>query len=143
MSSSLLEILEQFSDPQNEAELKALDAAVQAIDPGACGPREIRALFGVFERFPEHDGFGVFWGILHALEACQGYESEIVNSVQRQPCEFNVLMINRQLNAGVETINGRQLVGVLKEVLANKRSTAQALSDAESFLEHQGFSGEA
>lgn len=139
MNSPLLENIERFSDPQDEAELKSLDTTVQTIDPGTCGPREIQALFGVFERFPEHDGFGVFWGILHALETCQGYESELVASVQRQPCEFNVLMINRLLNAGVVVINGHQLVGVLKQVLADKKSTCQALHDAQSYLRIQGL----
>ena len=100
MSSLLVQALQAFADPHSEAQLQALDVAVQEIAPASCAHAEFQAMFGVFERFPSQDGYGVFWGILHALEACDGYELELRASVQRKPCEFNVLMVNRLLNAG-------------------------------------------
>lgn len=130
----LIESLEAFDDPQSEAQLQALDASLQAIKSNVCGVQELRALFDVFERFPEQDGFGVFWGILHTLEGLEGYEPELVASVTRLPCEFNVLMINRLLNAGISEINGNSLEGLLLAVPANARATAQALRDAQQYL---------
>jgi len=99
-------------------------------------------MLSLFERFPEQDGYGVFWGIIHVLEACEGYESELLASVQRKPCEFNVLMINRLLNAGVVEVEGRSLEGVLRSVLENAAATPQALHDAQHYLERRR-SGEA
>ena len=135
--SSTVEALKSFTDPQSGAHLKALDAAVQAVDPALCGPQEIQALLGVFERFPEQDGFGVFWGILHALEAIEGYEPELFDSVKRKPCEFNVLMVNRLLNAGVTEIGGNSLESLLHAVLANELATPQAQRDALQYLERR------
>lgn len=91
-------------------------------------------MLGVFERFPEQDGYGVFWGILHALEACEGYELELLASVSRKPCEFNVLMVNRLLNAGVSEIQGQSLDGILRFVVSSPRATAQAVHDAKHYL---------
>jgi hypothetical protein len=113
----LVEEIEAFTDPQNEAQLQMLDATLQGINTSSCGKAEIGALLGVFERFPEADGFGVFWGILHALEALEGYEPQLLASVQRKPCEFNVLM-----------------AGLLRSVLSNPQATAQALHDAQQYL---------
>lgn len=101
MQSPLVKVLQSFKDPQSESQLRALDLAVQAIDCASCTQAEFHALLSIFERFPEQDGYGVFWGIIHALEACDGYESELLASVQRKPCEFNVRMVNRLLNAEV------------------------------------------
>lgn len=91
-------------------------------------------MLSVFERFAEKDGYGVFWGILHALEACDGYEPELLASVRRKPCEFNVLMINRLLNAEVTEIEGHSLQDVLRSVVSNPEATAQAVHDANNYL---------
>src|ERR1700723_1101145 len=55
----------------------------------------VEDLLAVFERFPEDDGAGVFWSILHGLEALTGYEPALVRSVQKRPSEFGVLMVGR------------------------------------------------
>lgn len=133
MSSPLVRALQKFADPQDEAQLQALDVAVQEIDPAACSQAEFQAMLGVFERFPEQDGYGVFWGILHALEACDGYEPELLASVQRKPCEFNVRMINRLLNADVFEVEGHSLEGVLRSVAVNPAATALAVHDAKQY----------
>lgn len=134
MSSTLLEVLHAFTDPENEAQLHALDVAIQALALASCGQAELQVLFDVFERFAEHDGYGVFWSILHMLEVCDGCTSALLASVRRKPCEFNVLMINRLLNAGLSDIDGQSLENVLQSVLLHPDATAQALDDAAYYL---------
>ena len=141
--SPLVESLEAFTDPQSEVQLQALDASLQAVSPDLCGVREIRALLSVFERFPEQDGFGVFWGILHALEGLKGYEPELVASVHRKPCEFNVLMVNRLLNAGVMEVNGNSLEGLLLAVEAHGQATEQARREVQYYLARRAGASEA
>jgi hypothetical protein len=46
----------------------------------------------VFERFPDHDGYGVMWSVLHGIEAILNYEIELLASVRRLPTEFGVVM---------------------------------------------------
>lgn len=134
IGSSLLETLRRFTDSRSEEQLRALDAAIQELDPESCSPSELRALLGVLERFPEHDGFEVFWSIVHALEACDGYEVELLASVERMPCELNISMVRRLLDAGITDVGGRQLEGVLRSVIENTNATTRAVDLARDAL---------
>jgi hypothetical protein len=135
MSLVLVKTLSEFTNPQDEKQLQVLDQAIQAINPEFCCDAEFNALLDIFERFPEPDGLGVFWGVVHALEACNGYEPSLMASVNRKPCEFNVLMINRLLNAGVTEIDGQSLIEVLQKVPSNPTATVKAGIDAHRYLQ--------
>ena len=78
---------------------------------------EIAALLGIFERYPAHDGYGVFWSILHGLESLPDYESLLLASVRRVPSEFGTLMVGRILNGGQQDIAGSPIRVVLSELL--------------------------
>lgn len=93
--------------------------------------------FRLYERFPESDGHGVFWTILHGIEAQPGYEASVVASVRRTPTHFPVLMVNCMLNGGVTSAGGVDLLGLLQSVAANDRCPASVRQDAERFLEYQ------
>jgi hypothetical protein len=53
-------------------------------------------LFGVFERFPEDDGAGVLWSIVHGVESLDlDYEQPLRDSLARQPSEMGAIMLAR------------------------------------------------
>jgi hypothetical protein len=137
MSQLLIEILKDFTSPQDEKQLRQLDDTLAAINPEDCGQEEFRVLLDVFERFPEEDGFGVFWSIVHCLEACTGYESALVESVTRMPVEFNILMVNRLINGGITQVNGRSLLSILTSVKSHPSATSSAKESAQDFVEYQ------
>ena len=57
-------------------------------------------LFGIFERFPEDDGAGVFWSIVHGVEALPyNYESLLRESYGRVPSEMSKVMLARLANS--------------------------------------------
>jgi len=57
-------------------------------------------LFGVFERFPQDDGAGVFWSIVHGVEALPyNYEPLLRESYCRAPSEMSKVMLARLANA--------------------------------------------
>jgi hypothetical protein len=93
--------------------------------------------FRLYERFPEDDGYGVFWTILHGIEATPEYEPLIVESVRRYPSQFPLLMVNRQLNGGVRQIGGVDLLELLRQVVADERCLPGVRIDAQGFLESQ------
>ncbi|MBC8103205.1 MAG: hypothetical protein H7Z41_11515 [Cytophagales bacterium] len=98
------------------------------------GAMVAETLLRVFERFPEDDGNGVFWSILHGLESLPEYEPALVASVRRQPVEFTVLMVNRILNVGqvrIGEVDGRAL---LAEVLVHRLTPAQTRQAAQDYL---------
>ena len=121
-----------LTDPDAAEQLRAFDQALMRF--ASDEPADVRAGFAVFERFPEHDGFGVFWALLHALETSATCTAELYASVQRQPGEFNVLMLHRQLNGGVQAVDGIALLNVLRAVAEHPGATAQTRADAARFV---------
>ena len=116
----------------------SLQKIQQALDTLFTSPHPeigIDALFRVLERFPDSDGFGVFWSILHGLEALPNYETRLIQSVQQQPMEFNLIMINRLLNAGVDEINGVNLVALLDTIADTPIHRQRARELARNFAE--------
>ena len=60
-------------------------------------------LFSVFERFPEDDGAGVMWSIVHGLEATSlDYGPALKASLVRRPSLMAKIMMDRleRANAG-------------------------------------------
>ena len=107
-----------ISDPDDPAQLAALDAGIARLSQLGMSREDLVALLGIFERFPEHDGHGIFWSIVHAVEAVPfDYESELLASVRRMPSEFNTLMINRIANTGQATIAGKSVDDIYRDVL--------------------------
>jgi hypothetical protein len=76
----------------------------------------IPELLAVLERFPEEDGAGVLWSIVHGVESLPGYEPVLIQSVQRRPSELGVAMVGRLLNGGEREVNGVSLVTLLRSI---------------------------
>jgi hypothetical protein len=93
--------------------------------------------FRLYERFPESDGHGVFWSILHGIEAQPGYEQSVVESVLRNPTHFPVLMVNRLINGRVADVGGVNLFGLLRTVAEDERASPEIREDAAGYLAYQ------
>lgn len=58
--------------------------------------RALPTLFGVFERFPEDDGAGVLWRIVHGVEGLDlEYEGTLRDSLKRQSSHMGEVMLKR------------------------------------------------
>ncbi|NHZ89532.1 hypothetical protein F2P45_10970 [Massilia sp. CCM 8733] len=113
-----LDALARFSAPDDD-QLKALHNSIISLSTEGCGPRECRALLNVFERFPDHDGDGLFSSIVHLLEPCTGYETMLIKSVGPASVPFNALMSDRLLNSGVTEVGGQSLMALLAAAKAH------------------------
>lgn len=80
-------------------------------------------LLGVFEKFPEEDGAGVFWSIVHRLENFSTYERELIESLTRQPSEMGLLMLRRIKNSGRRTVAGIDIGKIVRDLLSNEQLT--------------------
>jgi len=98
---------------------RALDALLAELWATGEAGRHIPDLLAVLERFPEDDGAGVLWSVVHGVESLPGYEPELVRSVRRQPSELGVTMVGRLLNGGVSQVGDVSLIGLLREVAAS------------------------
>lgn len=106
----------------DDGEWLALDDLLQELwqspEPALAMPQ----LLGVFERFPEDDGAGVGWAIVHGLEALPGYAPLLLQSLARVPSELGVCMVGRLLKGGVATVEGCPLADVLQRLAAEAPS---------------------
>src|SRR5687768_10480129 len=64
----LLGQLDTITNVTDETQLKNLDQLVDSFFADPRAAEHVDVWFRFLERFPEDDGFGVFWSILHALE---------------------------------------------------------------------------
>jgi hypothetical protein len=103
----------------------------------ADAPTGLDVWFRLFERFPEADGNGIFWSILHNIETQSGYRRLMVESIRRRASRFPILMVNRLLNGGVRSVGVDDLALLLATVAADEQALPSARADARSFLEQQ------
>lgn len=115
------------------AELVSLvDAYFQHPDAGA----HLELWFHFMERFPEADGFGAFWSILHGIERYPGNDALVVESVKRRPSRFPVTMLNRMMNASIRRVAGADLLALLESVAASNCAPG-VREDAAHFAAYQ------
>jgi hypothetical protein len=141
-ASKVAQSLNGVSSLDDEAQLQQFQSLVDAIAPSSLTPELYRALFGVFERFPEHDGYGIFWSMVHLLEKCSRYESYLIESIRRRATQFNLLMINRLINGGFTKVGDVELVPLLTRVAEDPNALASARASAQSLLQYQRSHGQ-
>ena len=77
-----------------------LDDLLQELWDAKPTEEALPVLFGVFERFPEDDGAGVLWTIVHGVEHLPfDYETELRESYARAPSMMAESMLIRIANA--------------------------------------------
>ena len=129
--------LSWFDSPEDAAQLERLHGLIQGAAKGTPTRQDLDALLSVFERFPGHDGFGVFWSILHYIEGVEGYGPAVIASVLRAPGEFNLSMINRMLNGGIVSVGDASLIGILEAVAASDKASDEARETARHLIAYQ------
>ena len=132
-----LAIIDSIYSVTDTDELQKLEAGLNALFQLPSPERGIETLFRLYERFPDDDGYGVFWTVLHGLEHLPGYEPYLKASVRRIPTEFNVLMVNRILNSNLSGPQRQEWLTLLEEAKANPNASETASTQATHFIEYQ------
>jgi hypothetical protein len=113
-----------------------LDALLEELWKEHSPQDAIPELLRVFERFPDDDGAGVFWSIVHGLETLPNYQAQLLASVRRVPSCIGVTMLGRLLNAGCHDIDGVPIRQILQEIIMRSDAGENAKDTAQSFLKH-------
>ena len=93
----ILELIDRFT-PEN-GDWRALDALLSELWQHTPSKDWVLPLLKIFERFPDEDGSGVMWSIIHGLEAIDGYEPILENSARQRPTWLKNVMRKRIENA--------------------------------------------
>ena len=136
MNLSLPAILANFTEPHSVDHLRSVEEAIANVDRTRLNSEDIQAIFDLFERFPDDDGYGVFSWFMHAIEASGGYEARLLESVARRPGGFNVMMVVRFLNAGISQLEGKDLLVLLRTLAARTDISPRAQETAQSYFEN-------
>lgn len=98
--------------------------------------RAVPVMFSLIERFPEAD-FGSPGPLVHELEAIQGYEAELMHSLERQPTALAVWMTNRILNATADRTARPSWLSVLQSVVNHPKASSSVRALAQHFIDYQ------
>ncbi|CAN7570139.1 hypothetical protein [Rhizobacter sp. LjRoot28] len=94
----ILQELRSFS-PVDE-DWRPLDALLSKLWEAGVREEQLPLLFDLFERFPEDDGAGVLWGIVHGIEALPfDYEAALRSSLARGRSMMGEIMLRRLENS--------------------------------------------
>lgn len=99
-------------------------------DAARCAPNLLRTM----ERLDGAD-LGSPGPLVHALEACNGFEPFLKASLRRKPTALSVWMINRILNSDPQ--DAEDWLGLLASAGAHPKASEQTKADALEFLAYQ------
>jgi hypothetical protein len=131
---SAIDTLSSVTTPESLTRLQELSDRYFAAPEAA---EHLAVWFRLYERFPEDDGYGLFWSILHGIETLPRWERLAVESVRRRPSHFPLLMVIRLLNSGVKESGGQDLMQLLRQVAADERCLPSIRLDARGYLDYQ------
>lgn len=95
---AVLKDIEEFSPV--DGQWRPLDDLLDELWSQGVNQGQMPILFRVFERFPEEDGAGVLWSIVHGVEALPfSYESFLRESMARRPSHMGEIMLKRLAKA--------------------------------------------
>jgi hypothetical protein len=140
MNDSLCQLIasiDAVSSVNDVAQLKKLERAMDHFFSLPNAALHLDVWFRLFERFPDEDGYEMFWTILHGIERQPDYEPLVVESVRRFPSQFPILMVNRMLNGGQTHVGPVDLLELLRTVATSESCLESARADAIRFIKHQ------
>jgi hypothetical protein len=137
-ADEIIASLESFIAKDDGGDVETLDRITEGLDELPERLRVVPAMFAVMERYPDAD-LGSPGPLVHSIERLPlaDYESLLRNSVERQPGELNVWMVNRVLNSKVPAQDREELLTLLKLVTTHPRASRTTRQTAERFLQHQ------
>ena len=93
------------------------------------------SLLNLFSRFPEEDGGGVFWSIIHGLETFPDYQPALLSAIRVQPTDLSLTMVNRLLNDGETHVGDVSWLSELQSVAVNNAYSETVRATAAGFAE--------
>lgn len=95
-------------------------------------------IFVLLERYPEEDGNGVFWSILHGIEQINEYEQNLLVSLNRQPTLMTVIMVHRIARTGQIKILGKEIKAIYMELMTNPQTLPSLREIISRYLNEAG-----
>jgi len=137
-AKSIIAALEAFVAKDDCEDEWVLNDILKGFGKIANRERILPAIFAVMERYPEAD-LGTPGPLVHSIEEfpISLFEPFLRASVQKQPGQLNVWMVNRILNTKLSSQHRAELLKLLNEVKSNPRASAGMKEIVRGFIKHQ------
>jgi hypothetical protein len=136
MSRPITEICSEIDafTPVDDEWLPLEDLIAEALDHSGAST-SFSHLLNVFSRFPDDDGAGVFWSIIHGLETFPDYQPALLSAIRAHPTGLSLTMVNRMLNGGETHVGNTSWLSVLQSVAGNDAYSQTVRATASGFAE--------
>ena len=98
--------------------------------------RAIQSMFELMERFPDAD-LGAPGPLVHEIEAIDGYQASLRQSLRRRPTDLTLWMVNRILNSALDEESRRSWLNEMHAVANHPSAPASAREAAARFVARQ------
>ncbi|MBF9239812.1 hypothetical protein I2I05_20630 [Hymenobacter sp. BT683] len=129
--ATLLHSLDSFQPQDSWVQAEDLLAELWEHGPPADA---LVPLFRFLERFPVDESGGVLMGLMHGIESFPAYETELLDSLHRQPTEITLLLVRRIANTGQKSIAQHPVASVYRAVYAHPTAPLEVKQMAQELL---------
>ncbi|MDR2284182.1 MAG: hypothetical protein LBE37_13280 [Sphingobacterium sp.] len=140
---SIEELIDQLNaiNPNNDSiyEVDSIIELLYKLDSSEA-KKAIGPLLKIFERLDEGHYDEVLWSIIHSVEALKEYEGDLIDSVNRCPNEYNLLMINRILNSGEQSYKSTDYLSLLKKLNTDDNLSYFLKEEVEGYIDRHSKS---
>jgi hypothetical protein len=137
-ADQIIASLESFVAKDDGGDEETLYDIIEAFDALSDRHRVLPFMFAVMERYP-HADLGSPGPLVHSIEQLPVAEFEplLRSSVERQPGQLNVWMVNRILNSSLSPQHRAELLALLDRVNSHPCASETTRQTAERFVKHQ------
>lgn len=137
-ADTMIASLDSFVASDDGSDEETLHSIVERFEALPDRLRVVSAMFAVMERHPDAD-LGSPGPLVHSIERVPvtAFEPFLRASVERQPGQLNVWMVNRILNSQLSARHREDLLALLKRVTSHPQASETTRQTAERFLKHQ------
>jgi hypothetical protein len=136
---SMIRALEEFEPFEDENETTGrLYDVLEGLEAIPNAHLVVPAMLALLERYPFAE-FGSPGPIVHTLEALGGYEDNLKASLNRQPTDLTVWMVNRILNSDPSSKDREMWLTELRSASLHPKAPDQVKKAALAFLHYQAF----
>ncbi len=99
--------------------------------------KQLPAMLGILERFPEATNLGEPGNLVHGIEQVPGYEVALAESLEKSPSYYGVWMVNRILEGELPDDVRAAWLDVMRKVAESETAPWSVKSTAQEFLRFQ------
>jgi hypothetical protein len=130
------DVINQLANIGDEDQLSSgIESLVLSWENSNVGLDAVEPILRFMEDHPDWD-YGMPGAFVHYMESFygSGYESKLIESIERRPIMHTIWMLNRLINGEKDSVQRKRYVNLLSSVKDNKYSDAETVEFVDELL---------